>query len=92
MVELHKKYCLRRLLKVPSGKAYWLCPGCASPEQHAEAQLIKKARKQNIDTRDADIYMYGHWWCCQDCWNKMIKAEIRNIYHPENAYNLFARK
>ncbi|MTV67182.1 hypothetical protein GM525_13290, partial [Streptococcus pneumoniae] len=36
LVRLHKNYCIRHLLKIPSGDKYWLCPGCARKEDHAE--------------------------------------------------------
>ncbi|MEK7501886.1 MAG: hypothetical protein AAB629_03095, partial [Patescibacteria group bacterium] len=30
LLDLHKNgLCIRKILKIPSGKAYWLCPGCA---------------------------------------------------------------
>ncbi len=91
LIELHKKYCLRRLLHIPSGKGYFLCPGCATSKNHAESTLISKAQKNKIETKDADIYLFGHWWCCKPCWDTMIKAGIKNVYLVEKAWELFKR-
>jgi deoxycytidylate deaminase len=91
LIKLHSKYCARRILKVPSGKGYWLCPGCATSKQHSESRLMAEAKKNKIKTEGADVYMYGHWWCCKSCWNAMIKGGIKNVYLVEKAWELFKR-
>lgn len=79
--EFHRKHlCVRRLLKVPSGQKYWLCPGCASPSEHSEQRAIRNARAAKQDTHGADLYLWGHWWCCEPCWNAIIGAGIANVY------------
>lgn len=92
LLDFHSKYCIRRLLHIPSGKGYFLCPGCANYKQHAEARVIKKSVKEKIPTQGADLYLYGHWWCCQPCWEEMIKHGIKNVYLLENAHEIFKRK
>jgi deoxycytidylate deaminase len=92
LIDLHSKYCIRRIFKVPSGKGYFLCPGCATHKQHGESSAIRDALKKGNDTQGANLYLYGHWWCCQPCWDAMIKAGIKNVYLVENAHELFARK
>lgn len=84
-------FCVRRFFKIKTGEKYWACPGCAKNHNHAEARAAREAAKQNLST-NADLYLYGHWWCCQPCWDEMIKAGIKNIYLLENADILFARK
>lgn len=91
LIKLHSKYCIRRLLKIPSGKGYWLCPGCATSKEHSESNLMAEAQRKNIDTQGADVYLYGHWWCCEPCWNAMIKGGIKNVYLVDNAWELFKR-
>jgi deoxycytidylate deaminase len=82
--------CLRRLFKVKSGTKYWLCPGCADYEYHAEFGAVQDALlNSNYDVHDSDLYLYGHWWCCKPCWDKMIKNGIRNVFLVENAKELF---
>ncbi len=79
----HEKFgCLRKFFHVKTGQKYWLCPGC-SPQNHAEQKAIKDAKFRGISTKEADLYLWGHWWCCQSCWEKMIKAGIKNIYLSE---------
>jgi deoxycytidylate deaminase len=88
----HKKYfCVRRLLNIPSGQKYWLCPGCASFRHHAEARAVLDALRKNAAISGADLYMYGHWWCCKPCWDKMLSAGIRDVYLCEGASELFSR-
>lgn len=90
MLALHKKgYCPRKILKIPSGQKYWLCPGCASSKNHAETRLVKEARKAGVKTAGADVYLWGHWWCCEPCWKAMIEAGVRDIYLLEGSEKLF---
>ncbi len=93
LIKLHKKYCIRRMLKIPSGKKYWVCPGCASHENHGEYRtvldVIKKNRK-NI--RNPELYLWGHWWCCKPCWDKMLSIGIKKVFLVENSEKLFNPK
>lgn len=92
----HRKGCVRRFLnderekqglpKFKGGEGFEFCPGCHT-DSHAEANLIKKAteEKKYENLKDANIYMYGHFWCCKSCWQKMLAAGIKNVYLPESA-------
>ena len=88
----NKGLCLRRIVGVKSGEHYWLCPGCAPSTSHAEQVTVKNARKKGNETEDADLYMWGHWWCCEPCWNAMIDLGIKDVYLLENAHILFGKK
>ena len=93
LINLHKKYCIRRILRIPSGKKYWLCPGCAAGDHHAEYRASKKLIKQGFDKSDQfDLYLWGHWWACKDCWGKMIEVPIRNVYVMEGSEIVFNEK
>ena len=89
LIKLHSKYCIRKMLGVPSGKHYWLCPGCATHNQHAESRAVADAIQKENDTNDADLYLYGHWWACKPCWDSMIAAGIENVYLLENSEHIF---
>jgi len=92
LINLHKKgLCVRRLLKIPSGQKYWLCPGCSKDKHHAEARAVKDALVNKKNANGADLYLYGHWWCCKPCWDTMIEAGIRDVYLVDNADALFKR-
>lgn len=91
LVKLHSKYCIRRILNVPSGKGYFLCPGCATHKEHAESRVVMEAMRQDLDTAGADLYLFGHWWCCEPCWGAMIKAGITNVYLVDKAWEMFKR-
>jgi deoxycytidylate deaminase len=92
LIELHKNgLCVRRVLKIPSGKKYWLCLGCSSCRHHSETRAVLDAWKKGLDTKGADLYHYGHWWCCKPCWDSMIKAGIKDVYLVDNAEELFKK-
>mgnify|MGYP001597820658 FL=1 len=90
LIQLHQDgWCIRRMLKIKSGQKYWLCPGCAAPRNHSEPTAIRDAKKNGCDTQGANLYLWGHWWFCKDCWDAMISAGIRDVYLMENSENLF---
>lgn len=88
--KIHKeKICIRKILKIKSGEKYWLCPGCAKCEDHGEQQAIRDALKKAGNIEGADLYLWGHWWCCESCWNAMLKAGIKDVYLLEKSEELF---
>jgi dCMP deaminase len=76
--------CERKRQGIPTGQGYDLCQGC-HPDNHAEARAIAKAQVENIDIRGSDLYLDGHWWCCEGCWEKMIEAGVERVFLCENA-------
>ena len=86
-----KGLCIRRIFKIPSGQKDWLCPGCALSKHHAELQSIKDALRNRKSIQGADMYLYGHWWCCKPCWDGIEKAGIKNVYLLEGSEKLFDR-
>lgn len=89
----HKAGCIRKFLsaeaekeggkKIAGGFSHDLCPGCHT-DSHAEANLIRKIENKK-DLEGADIYMYGHFWCCKSCWQKMNQVGVKDIYLPESS-------
>lgn len=93
LINIHKEYCIRKMLKIPSGHKYWLCPGCAAGDHHAEYRASKRLIKQGYDKTDQfDLYLWGHWWACADCWGKMLEIPVRNVYVMEGSEILFNEK
>lgn len=80
--------CERVKRNIPTGQGYELCEGC-HPKNHSEPRAIENAIKLNHDPKGADLYLWGHWWCCEPCWNAMIKAGIKNVYLMEGSDKLF---
>ena len=91
LIDLHQKFCIRHLLKVPSGKHYWICPGCVPGEKHAESRASKKILKSEI-TGDLEIYTWGHWVCCDTCIKNMKKADIKKFFFLDKSENFFNPK
>lgn len=88
--EFHKNgWCVRKILKVKSGEKYWLCPGCSKCSDHAEQQAVYDAQKGGKEIVGADLYLWGHWWCCEPCWNRMISVGIKDVFLIEGSEKMF---
>jgi tRNA(Arg) A34 adenosine deaminase TadA len=89
---IHKDYlCVRRILGIPSGQKYWLCPGCASSKNHSEARAARDVVKNSKDATDADLYLWGHWWACEPCCVAAASVGIKRIFLMEESARLFNR-
>jgi deoxycytidylate deaminase len=92
LINLHKKYCIRKILGIPSGHKYWLCPGCATNSSHAEYRAVLNIQKQEIKNLDnPELYLWGHWWCCKPCWDKMLEVGIKKVFLVKGSESLFER-
>jgi deoxycytidylate deaminase len=80
--------CQRIARGIATGEGYELCEGC-HPKNHGEQSAIANARSKGRDTRGADLYLWGHWWCCKSCWQLMIEAGIEEVYLLEGSEKLF---
>ncbi len=84
----HRGGCKRRYIskeqekvgepKLKGGEGFELCPGC-NPDYHAEARAIDET-EDKTQLNGSELYMYGHWWCCKDCWEKMNAVGISKVY------------
>lgn len=83
--------CPRIVFECPSGTGYDLCHLHDAPG-HAESMLIQIAKEQRMDPSGADVYLCGHWWCCEPCWQIMIDHDIRDVFLLENAHIEFDRE
>jgi len=90
--DYHKtNICERVRLKIPTGQNYELCEGC-HPKNHSEPRAIADAKRNGHDVQGADLYLWGHWWCCEPCWRAIISAGIRHVYLMEGSERLFNRE
>lgn len=81
--------CPRVLRGSPTGQDYHFCKDECAQEGHSEVTAVRNAKKSGHDTNGADLYLYGHWWCCESCWNTMIEARVKNVYLVEKAEEKF---
>ena len=87
--DYHKKYtCKRTEQNIPTGQSYEICEGC-HPKNHSEVNAIKDAHNNGHQAEGADLYLWGHWWCCRFCWQAIIKAGIKNVYLVKGSEKLF---
>lgn len=90
--DYHKaKPCRRVELGIPTGQRYEECEGC-HPKNHSEPRAISDAQSHGKDTIGADLYLWGHWWCCTPCWHAIITGGIANVYLLEGSEILFDRE
>lgn len=84
-------FCLRKFLKIKTGTHYWVCPGCSPANDHSEQRAVRDALQSSGGRMpaDADLYLWGHWWCCDPCWQAMRASGIRHVYLLEGANQLF---
>ncbi|MDY6788482.1 MAG: hypothetical protein SVV03_00820 [Candidatus Nanohaloarchaea archaeon] len=89
--------CERDRLKekgeISSGEGYELCEGC-HPKNHAEPTTIQDAYENVEDEaklEGAELYMWGHWWACEWCWDEMLDAGIEQLYLMEGSDRKFNR-
>lgn len=88
----HEKHgCERIRRNIPTGQGYELCEGC-HPKNHSEPKAVASAQKHGHDPRGADLYLWGHWWCCQPCWDTMLAAGIRQVYLLKDSEYLFNKE
>ena len=80
--------CERVRLNIPTGQGYELCEGC-HPKNHSEPRAISDAKTRAADLSEADLYLWGHWWACEPCWNAIQEAGIRNVYLLEGSERFF---
>jgi deoxycytidylate deaminase len=86
--------CPRVEQNLPSGIGYELCPHCGESDLtgHAEADTIENAKTNQVNTVGGELYMFGHWWACAPCWEKIRSVGITKIYLVENAAELFKQR
>ncbi len=101
LIKLHQKFCIRHLLHIPTGEKYWICPGCADKKSHAEYRAVEELLLSGFSGEPVDVYLWGHWWCCDVCWGSMSKLGIKNVYllkggealfNPRNSKNILGRQ
>ncbi|RJQ33960.1 hypothetical protein C4568_03440 [Candidatus Parcubacteria bacterium] len=90
--DYHKTHeCERVKRGIPTGQGYELCEGC-HPKNHSEPRAIADAKKKGHDTKGADLYLWGHWWACEPCWNAIIEGGIANVYLMEKSQELYNKE
>lgn len=88
-----KNGCERVRRNIPTGQNYELCAGC-HPKNHSEPKAISQALKKvsPAELAKADLYLWGHWWLCQPCWNAIKSAGIEKVYLQSGSEKHFDKK
>ena len=86
-----QQLCPRIQKKAPTGTGYEDCKKICKQTSHAEISSINDALKNNHSPAGADLYLFGHWWCCKPCWDYIIKHKIKKIFLLNDAHYIFKR-
>ncbi|HEX5796878.1 MAG TPA: deaminase [Candidatus Saccharimonadales bacterium] len=92
--DYHDKFGCERVKKgIPTGQRYELCEGC-HPKNHSEPRAIVDALHNHPkkDLSDGELYLWGHWWACEPCWNAILAAGIKKVYLEKNSHKLYNKK
>ena len=84
--------CPRYKNNCPTGTGYELCKNDCLQTSHAEVSSIDDAIALNHNPEGADLYLFGHWWACGDCWSHIIDAKIKNVFLVQDAHLIFTRE
>lgn len=79
-------FCPRQALGCKSGEGYEFCPGC-NPVNHSEPKALRGLL--NGGAGGAELYLYGHWWCCKPCWDVILDAGVERVFLAEGAADMF---
>mgnify|MGYP001611427183 CR=1 FL=1 len=89
LVKMHQKFCIRHFLGIPTGKYYWICPGCSDGKSHPEYKTCTRLLEKGIPGRPLDLYNWGHWAICPVCFLAMEKIKLDNLYLLKDCEKLF---
>lgn len=74
-------------MEMPTGVGYELCKDVCKQEGHTEIRVLRKADDSGIDTRGSELFLWGHWYCCDPCIGAMERAGVKKYYVlPESYY------
>jgi deoxycytidylate deaminase len=86
---LRVNVCPRVIEKCPTGTGYHHCKITCQQEGHAELMAAADFRKKGLVGQIAELYLWGHWWCCEPCWQAMVDVGITTVYLQEGATEEF---
>lgn len=81
--------CPRETMEYKSGDGYHLCWDVCHQWSHAEINALGDALADKEDLEGATLYLYGHWYCCPDCMERMKEAGIASFHLMDGAKELF---
>lgn len=92
--DYHDKYGCERVRRgIPTGQRYDLCEGC-HPKNHSEPRAIEDALHNHSrkELKDAELYLWGHWWACEPCWNAIQASGIKKVYLMKDSHVLYNKQ
>ena len=92
--DYHEKFGCERVKKnIPTGQRYELCEGC-HPKNHSEPRAIVDALHNHPkkDLSKASLYLWGHWWACEPCWNAIMGAGIKKVYLEKDSHKRYNKE
>ena len=78
-------YCYRDQHQIPSGTQLERCRASGS---HGESNAIALASKHGQKVYQSDMYIYGHYACCDMCKGLIANAGISRVIHLRDDFQL----
>jgi len=75
--EIPQETCPRDEQGFKTGEGYELCKDVCLQRYHAEIDACINA---GLNAKGADLYLIGHYYCCDDCKKVMKEFGIKNIH------------
>ena len=83
--------CPRIIHNCPTGTGYEYCKTVCKQEGHAEVMASRDALKNGHNLKGASLYLDGHWWVCEPCWNEIIKNGILRVFLRKDSMELYKK-
>ncbi len=84
--------CPRTIHNCPTGTGYEYCKEVCNQEGHAEVVAVRDALKKTNNLKGVSLYLDGHWWICQGCWDEIIRVGIKKVYLRKDSIKLYKIK
>jgi deoxycytidylate deaminase len=86
---LRVEVCPRVVEKCATGKGYHHCKETCKQDGHAEEQTAKDFQRKALSSEGAEMFLWGHWWCCEPCWDWIKKIGLTKVHLLEGATEMF---
>lgn len=83
--------CPRVIRNCPTGTGYEFCKTVCKQEGHCEVMAIRDTLNKGSDPKGASMYLDGHWWVCEPCWDEIIRVGVSQVFLRKDARELYKK-
>lgn len=74
------------------GEGYEKCRTICNQRGHAEVEALTQAKEHSLLLKDATATIYGHWYACTDCSERLRDAGISRLIIEERIPEWLTRR